>query len=121
MSKILFVEDDYFIREDVCEMITGWGYEILAASDVAEALVVLESLQQIELLITDIALKTARYGGYDISRLATEQRPSLRVLYTSGTARNQSHIDQAVRGSLFIQKPYREESLRIAIDTLLAT
>ena len=121
MPKILFVEDDYFIREDVFEMIRGWGYDVLAASDVAEALAVLEASQKIDVLVTDIALKKAQHGGYEISHRATEQQPWLRVLYTSGTARNQNHIDQAVRGSLFIQKPYREESLRNAIDTLLAT
>ena len=120
MPKILYVEDDDFIREAVSQMIEDWGYDVLAASDVGEALAVLESSQNIDALITDIALKTATHGGYELSRRATEKRPSLRVLYTSGTARNQNHAYRAVRGSQFIQKPYREESLRNAVDTLLA-
>ena len=120
MAKILYVEDDDFIREAVCQMIGDWGYHVLMASDVGEALAVLESSQNIDALITDITLKTATHGGYELSRRATEQRPSLRVLYTSGTARNQNHSYRAVRGSQFIQKPYREESLRSAVDALLA-
>ena len=120
MPRILYVEDDDFIREAVSQMIGDWGYDVLAASDIGEALALLESSPNIEALITDITLKTATHGGYDLSRRATEQRPSLRVLYTSGTARNQNHNYRAVRGSQFIQKPYREESLRNAIDTLWA-
>ena len=120
MIKILFVEDDDFIREAVSQMIRDWGYEVFVASDVGEALEVLRSSENIDALVTDINLKSATHGGYELSRRATEQRPSLRVLYTSGTARNQNHVYRAVRGSQFIQKPYREESLRNAIDTLLA-
>ena len=120
MIKMLFVEDDDFIREAVSQMIRDWGYEVFVASDVGEALEVLRSSENIDALVTDINLKSATHGGYELSRRATEQRPSLRVLYTSGTARNQNHVYRAVRGSQFIQKPYREESLRNAIDTLLA-
>ena len=120
MIKILYVEDDDFIREAVSQMIRDWGYEVFVASDVGEALEVLRSSENIDALVTDINLKSATHGGYELSRRATEQRPSLRVLYTSGTARNQNHVYRAVRGSQFIQKPYREESLRNAIDTLLA-
>ena len=120
MIKILFVEDDDFIREAVSQMIRDWGNEVFVASDVGEALEVLRSSENIDALITDINLKTATHGGYELSRRATEQQPSLRVLYTSGTARNQNHIYLAVRGSQFIQKPYREDCLRNAIETLLA-
>ena len=120
MIKMLFVEDDDFIREAVSQMIRDWGYEVFVASDVGEALEVLRSSENIDALVTDINLKSATHGGYELSRRATEQRPSLRVLYTSGTARNQNHVYRAVRGSQFIQKPYREENLRNAIETLLA-
>ena len=55
-------------------------------------LAMLNSSQNIDALITDIALKTATHGGYEFSRRAIEQRPSLRVLYTSGSARKQHDI-----------------------------
>ena len=38
MAVILIVEDDGFLRDDAETMIQGWGYDILSASDVDEAL-----------------------------------------------------------------------------------
>lgn len=120
MAKILFVEDDDFIRESVSQIIEEWGYTVLVAGDVDEALAVLESSQDIDALITDLTLKRANYGGYELSRRAVEQRPSMRVLYTSGNARNQHDIHRSVPGAQFIQKPYREENLRRIVDALFA-
>ena len=120
MAKILFVEDDDFIREAISQMIEEWGYQVLVAHDVEGALAVLEAEQDVDALITDIMLGTSSQGGYELAQRATEQFPSLHVIYTSGTARNQNHIEKSVRGSTFIQKPYREENLRSAVDALLA-
>ena len=120
MIKILFVEDDDFIREAVSQMIGDWGYEVFVASDVGEAVEVLKSSENIEALITDLTLKTATRGGYELSHRAIEQRPLLHVIYTSGSARSQIDKYQSVRGAQFIQKPYQEESLRSVVDALFA-
>ena len=120
MSNILFVEDDDFIRENVSQMIEDWGYRVLVAGDVDEALAMLGLSHDVDALITDLTLKTATHGGYELARRAFEQRPSLRVLYTSGNARNQHDIHRSVPGAQFIQKPYREENLRRTVDALFA-
>ena len=118
MAKILFVEDDDFVREAISQMIEEWGYQVVVASDVEEALRVLAATKDVDALITDIMLGASTLGGYELSHRATEQFPSLRVIYTSGTPPNQNHADRSVPGSTFIQKPYREANLRSAVDAL---
>ena len=120
MANILFVEDDDFIRKAVSEMIEEWGHKVVSVGDVEEALGVLASTTDIDVLITDVTLKTSTFGGYEISHRAIEKLPLLQVIYTSGSGRNQNDIHRSVRGSQFIQKPYREERLRNAVDALFA-
>src|SRR5450631_2085244 len=81
MAVILIVEDDIFIRDFAEMMIQDWGHRTLLASDVDEALSLLRSPQQIDALFTDIYLKKAVLGGYDLADEAIKLRPELRVLY----------------------------------------
>src|ERR1700692_2950413 len=85
MAVILIVEDDGFIRDDAETMIQDWGHDILSASDVDEALSLLRSSQPIDALFTDIYLKKAVLGGYELAHQAIKLRLNLRVLYGTGT------------------------------------
>jgi CheY-like chemotaxis protein len=88
MAAILIVEDDAFIRDDAEMMIQDWGHNTLLASDVDEALSLLRSSQQIDALFTDIYLKRAVLGGYELAHQAIKLRLNLRVLYTTGNTIN---------------------------------
>ena len=63
MAVILIVEDDVFIRDLAELIIQEAGHETLLASDVAEALLILNTPQTIDLLFTDIYLKKLVNGG----------------------------------------------------------
>ncbi len=84
MAVILIVEDDVFIRELTEMLIQDWGYETYCASDVDEALALLRSPRHIDVLFTDINLKTAVIGGCELAQQAIKLRPELHILYTTG-------------------------------------
>ena len=120
MATILIVEDDFFIRDDAETMIQGWGHDTLAAGDVDEALSLLHSPQQIDVLFTDIYLKKATLGGYELARQAIKLRRNLRVLYTTGSAINDKMKSLFVAGAHFLQKPYAQQQLQHSVNSLLA-
>lgn len=120
MAVILIVEDDAFIRDDAEMMIHDWGHDILSASDVDEALSLLRSPQQIDALFTDIYLKTAVHGGYELAHHAINLRLKLRVLYTTGNTINEKMKTMFVEGAHFLQKPYTQIQLQNSIQALLA-
>jgi DNA-binding NtrC family response regulator len=120
VAKILFVEDDNFIREAVSQTMEEWGYHVIVARDVEEALGLLASTKDIDALVTDITLGKSTEGGYELSHSAVQQFPSLHVIYTSGSVSSRDHVSRSVRDSQFIQKPYREENLRRIVDALFA-
>jgi CheY-like chemotaxis protein len=120
MAVILVVEDEVFTREIAELMIQDWGHQTLSASDVDEALLHLRSPQHIDALFTDIYLKTAVLGGCDLAHLAIKLRPKLRVLYTTGNFVTDKMKALFVDGTHCVPKPYSEQQLHGAVDTLLA-
>ena len=120
MAVILIVEDDVFLRDDAEEMIRDWGHDILSASDVDEALSLLRSTQRIDALFTDIYLKRAVLGGYELARQAIELRLNLRVLYATGSTLDDKMRTLFVDGAHFLQKPYTRIQLQNSVEVLLA-
>ena len=120
MSVILIVEDDVFLRDDAEMMIQDWGHDTLSASDVDEALSLLRSPQQIDALFTDIYLKNAVHGGYELAHQAIKLRLNLRVLYTTGHTINDKMKTLFVDGAHFLQKPYTQHQLQNSVKALLA-
>ena len=120
MAVILIVEDDVFIREIAELMIQDWGHQTLSASDVDEALALLRSPQHIDVLFTDIYLKTSALGGYDLARQAIALRPKLRVLYTTGNSMSDKMKALFVEGACFLRKPYAQYQLQNSVEELLA-
>ena len=86
MAVILIVDDEVFIRGVTEMMVQDLGHETLAASDMDEALVHLQSPQHIDALFTDIRLKSIVLGGFELAHKAIKLRPELRVLYTTGSS-----------------------------------
>ena len=119
MAVILIVEDDAFIREIAEMTIQGWGHQALLGSDVDEALSLLRSPQHIDALFTDIYLKKAVLGGYELAHEAIKLRPELRVLYTTGNSISDKMKALFVEGSHFLQKPYTQQQLQASVEELL--
>jgi CheY-like chemotaxis protein len=120
MAVILIVEDDAFIRELAEMVIQDWGHHTLPAGDVDEALSLLRSPQRIDLLFTDINLKTAADGGFELARQAVMLRPELLVLYATGNSITDRMKALFAEGALFLRKPYTPLQLQDSFAALLA-
>lgn len=120
MAAILVVEDDAFIREVAETMITAWGHSVFSASDADEALAHLNGSRHIHALFTDVYLKKAVHGGFDLARQAIKIRPQLRVLYTTGHLVTDELRYQFVDGASCLRKPYSERELRDSVERLVA-
>ena len=120
MAVVLIVEDDVFIRDFAEMMIGEWGHHTLSASDVDEALSLLRSPQHIDALFTDIYLKTAALGGYELARQAINLRPKLRVLYATSYSITDKMRALFVEGAHFLGKPYEQHQLQNSVEALLA-
>ena len=115
---ILVVEDDPDLQDLTTLVIEGLGYHVCTASTAAEALEMLFSRPEIELLFTDIVLPGGR-SGIDLAREAQQARPDLPVLYTSGYTGGSVNQEQLGEEMQIIAKPYRRELLAERLDAIL--
>jgi DNA-binding NtrC family response regulator len=120
MATILIVDDEVFIRGVTEMMVQDLGHETLVASNVDEALALLQSPQPIDALFTDIRLKSNVLGGFELARQAVGLRPELRVLYTTGNSTTDKMNTMFVENAHFMQKPYTPGQLQTSMEKLLA-
>jgi CheY-like chemotaxis protein len=119
-ETILIVEDDALVRDYVAAQIEGLGYRTISAGDASEAQAVIDGPATIDLLFTDIVLPGPR-NGRQIAEDAMEQRPGLKVLFTSGYTDDAFNSEALLDGDvLLLVKPYRISELAKMIRHALA-
>ena len=116
---VLVVEDDDGVRSHTTEVLRELGYRVLSAANGAAALAVLAREPDVQLLFTDVGLP----GGMTGRQLADEVRrrwPGLRVLYTTGYARNAIvHGGVLDAGTELLPKPFTYADLAAKIRSVL--
>jgi CheY-like chemotaxis protein len=118
-ETILVVEDDDTLRLYAVEVLNDLGYSVLAAANAAAALDIIGRGHEIDLLFTDVVMPGAMNGRQLVDE-AKRRRPGLKVLFTTGYARNAIvHQGRLDRGVEMIGKPYTFQELGARIRILL--
>jgi CheY-like chemotaxis protein len=116
---ILAVEDDADVRRFTVQLLRDLGYAVLEAGDGREALRALDAHPEIRLLFTDVGLPGGM-NGRELAEEAKRQRPDLKVLFTSGYARNAIvHHGRLDPGVELIGKPFTFPALAAKIRAML--
>jgi CheY-like chemotaxis protein len=111
-GTILVVDDEPAVLEYAAEVLEGCGYSVLKTADGANALVLLRSNRQIDLLFTDLVMP--EIDGIELVRRARAELPDLKVLFTTGYSAHGLPKDPMLR------KPYGPRQLAGAIAALLS-
>jgi len=120
MAVVLIAEDDAFVRDIAETIIQDSDHQTLLAADVDEALVILHTRQDIDVLFTDIHLREARHGGCDLAYRARELRPNIRILYTTGYF-EENLTPMLIPGAPLLPKPYTHGQLTQVLNGLLGS
>jgi PAS domain S-box-containing protein len=118
-ETILVVEDEPDVRGFAVEMLRELGYHVLDAPDGHAGLRVLDANREIVLLLTDVGLPGGM-NGRQLAEEALRRRPRLKVLFTSGYARNAIiHHGRLDPGVQFIAKPFTFTGLATKLRQVL--
>jgi signal transduction histidine kinase/CHASE3 domain sensor protein/ActR/RegA family two-component response regulator len=110
-ETILVVEDDALVREFVTAQLRSLGYTTVTATDGTAALAHVETGAAFDLLFTDVIMPGG-INGRQLADQVAKQRPSAKVLYTSGYTENAIvHHGRLDAGVLLLAKPYRKSDL----------
>jgi PAS domain S-box-containing protein len=118
-ETILVVEDDDDVRAYSVEVLRELGYRVIEAHDGPSALRLLERQFRVDLLFTDVVLPGGMTGA-QVAAQARGAKPDLKVLFTTGYARNaivhHGRLDQGVQ---LITKPFSMSDLATRVRDVL--
>ncbi len=118
-ETILVVEDEFMVRELVCDSLRTNGYTILEASNGNEAIEIFsKNSQKIDLILTDVIMPTM--SGRKMVEILQKNHPGITALYMSG------YTDDAIikhgvlePGMAYIQKPFSPKALIQKVQEVL--
>ncbi len=118
-ETILVVEDDELVREQLVARLIGLGYNVASVENGPLALKILDTIPDLDLLLTDIVLPGGMSGRV-LADTLRESRPDLKVLFTSGYTENAIvHHGRLDPGVELLSKPYRREQLAAKVRKVL--
>jgi PAS domain S-box-containing protein len=118
-ETILVVEDDDDVRTYSVETLRELGYRVVEAHDGPSALRLLDRQPRVDLLFTDVVLPSGMTGA-QVAANARALRPGLKVLFTTGYARNAIiHHGRLDKGVQLIIKPFALAELAAKVREIL--
>ncbi len=117
---VLVVDDEEDLRDIMRRMLDRRGFATLVAGDAQQATAVCrEHPGEIDILVTDLGLPGV--SGGDLSRVATELRPGMQVVYISGLPKEIAVADGLIgEDALLVKKPFSTEALIEALRSVIA-
>ncbi len=118
-ETVLVVEDDDDVRTYSVETLRELGYRVIESHDGPSALRLLERQSHVDLLFTDVVLPGGMTGA-QVAAEARTLRPELKVLFTTGYARNAIvHHGRLDPGAQLITKPFSYAELAAKVRNVL--
>jgi CheY-like chemotaxis protein len=116
-ERILLVEDEPSVMKLVELMLTRLGYEVVSATNAADA-IKLASKHELALLITDVIMPDM--SGKEVAQEVTRLQPGLQCLYMSGyTADVIDDHGVLSQETAFLQKPFSLGQLARKVRSVL--
>ncbi|TWS94441.1 response regulator [Reyranella sp. CPCC 100927] len=118
-ETVLVVEDDNDVRSYTTGLLRELGYTVVEAPDGRTALRCLEQEPMIKLLFTDVGLPGGM-NGRQLADHARQRKPHLKVLFTTGYARNAIvHDGRLDPGVQLITKPFSYAAIAAKLRDIL--
>ena len=115
--RILVVEDDEDMRENLRRILGRAGYQVQLARDGSEAITVLQT-QPFHLVLTDLVMP--RMGGLELLREIRRRERDLPVVFLTAFGKPAAFAEAMDLGAIgFITKPFHATSLLAVIREVI--
>jgi PAS domain S-box-containing protein len=117
---ILVVEDEVRLRRLAVRYISDSGYGVLEAGDADEAMEILDTEADVDLVFSDIVMPGSM-NGRDLAVWIEHNRPDVKVLLTTGYSKDgrSKPQDAGEAGPAIVPKPYTKQELNGSIRAAL--
>ena len=112
MALVLVVDDEALIRFAAADFVAAAGHEVIEAEDADEAIRILESRTDIEVVFSDVSMPGSM-DGLQLLQVIRDRWPPIRLVLTSGKALPNGA--KLPTGAVFVPKPYEYSALADAV------
>ncbi len=117
-SRLLIVDDDQGMRENLAELFESMGYEVHTAANTPDALHVLDEVST-DLLLTDY--KMPGPTGVDLIEAARKRQPGLRAVLMTAFGDSFTEIESVRRGAVgYLNKPFEADEVVAFVEKILS-
>jgi putative nucleotidyltransferase with HDIG domain len=110
VGRILIVNDEEAVRETIASMLTSAGYQCVSAADGVEALAVLDSGKEFDLLLCNLTMPNL--DGMGLLERTHKRFPDMTFVIESGTGNISLLLAAVEKGAYdYLQTPFRRETL----------
>ncbi|MBU1336391.1 MAG: response regulator [Alphaproteobacteria bacterium] len=113
---VLIVEDNALVRMGMSGSLAEEGFEVLEASNAAEALAMLTGHSAIGMMFTDINMGLGM-DGLELAAIVHDRWPLVQIMVTSG--RLDVDVHALPPGALFVAKPYSQDAVLETMQELV--
>ncbi len=114
-KKILVVEDEVIVADNICDVLTELGYKALEPAINFTEAVILIGQEKPDLVILDIQL-SGKKSGIEVAQLLREKYKIPFIFLTSNSDTYTFSDARKVRPLAFLVKPFKPEDLYSAIE-----
>ena len=119
MEKILIVDDEAFIRENLERILVEDGYRPLSTESPDEAVRIVAE-EEISLVLLDLNLGSS--SGLDVLRAMREVDPEILVIIITGYGTVESAVEALKIGAYdYIKKPFKADAIHLIVKLALET
>jgi two-component system, NtrC family, response regulator AtoC len=119
MEKILIVDDEPFIRENLERILAEDGYAPIS-TDNAEGAIRQVGEQEIDLVLLDLNLGSQ--SGLEVLKALREIDPQVLVIIITGYGTVESAVEALKMGAYdYIKKPFKADAIRLIVKLALET
>jgi two-component system response regulator AtoC len=119
MEKILIIDDESFIRENVERILREDGYTVLGAASGQSALELVTD-EDLDLVLLDLNLGPE--NGIEVLKSLKKIDPELLVIVITGFGSVESAVDALKLGAFhYMKKPFKADALRVIVKLALQT
>jgi two-component system response regulator FlrC len=117
-KRILVVEDDEDLRENLAELFGYEGYEVVTAGNTPEALEML-SRHDVDLVLTDLWMPGK--SGIELIEEARARHPGVRAILMTAFGDGYAEIESVRRGAIgYLKKPFEVDEVLSLVTRVLS-
>ena len=115
MATILIVEDEKQVRVFAQSYLRQQGHRTITAATVEEALTLIDVVDGVDVLFSEIKLKGDALAGLRLAKQAMRRRPGMKIVYAAEHEASDGLKSLLAAPAVVLSKPYRVGDLKNAV------